>query len=233
MNNLAIIPARSGSKGVKDKNIKLLNGLPLMGYSIKAAIDSKMYSHVMVSTDSQEYAMVAEKCGAEVPFLRSDALAQDKSSSWDAVKEVIQKYLELGIEFDTVTLLQPTSPLRDANDIQNAFKIFKEKEANSVVSVCVVEHSPLWSNVLDKDYSMVHFAESIKMNANRQMLPTYYRLNGAIYLVKISVLNDIGNLYANHCYAYVMTQKKSVDIDSMDDFEYAEYLFNKKQFDCE
>lgn len=229
MNNLAIIPARSGSKGVKDKNIKLLKGLPLMGYSVKAALESKMYSHVMVSTDSQHYAEVARQCGAEVPFLRSEALAQDKSSSWDAVKEVVQKYQELGITFDTVTLLQPTSPLRDADDIRNAFHVFEEKKANAVISVCEVDHSPLWSNILDEDHSMIHFAENIRLNSNRQMLPTYYRLNGAIYLLKITTLSKIENLYADHCYACIMSREKSVDIDSLDDFEYAEYLFRKNK----
>ncbi len=229
MNNLAIIPARSGSKGLKDKNIRLMNGLPMMGYSIKAALDSNMYSHVMVSTDSQRYADIARQCGAEVPFLRSKSLAQDKSSSWDVVKEVVRMYGELGVSFDTLTLLQPTTPLRDANDIRNAFRVFDEKDANAVVSVCEVDHSPLWSNRLDENNSMIHFAENIRVNGNRQMLSTYYRLNGAIYLLKISVLDNIDQLYSNRCYACIMSRKKSVDIDSLEDFEYAEYLFNKNK----
>lgn len=230
MNNLAIIPARSGSKGLKDKNIKKLCGIPLIGYSIKAAHDSQLFSHVMVSTDSQHYAEVAKECGAEVPFLRSESLAQDKSSSWDVVKEVVRKYEERGVLFDTLTLLQPTSPMRNSEDIIGAFKTFNEKEANSVVSVCEVDHSPLWSNILDENNSMINFADKTRVNSNRQMLPTYYRLNGAIYLMKVSVLWNIEDLYANKCYAYIMSRKKSVDIDSIEDFEYAEYLLNKKTY---
>ncbi len=229
MNNLAIIPARSGSKGLKDKNIRLMNGLPLMGYSIKAAIESNMYSHVMVSTDSQEYADIAIQCGAEVPFLRSKSLAQDQSSSWNVVKEVISMYGERGISFDTLTLLQPTTPLRDADDIRKAFRIFDEKQANAVVSVCEVDHSPLWSNILDENNSMIHFADNIRINGNRQMLSKYYRLNGAIYLIKVSILRNIEQLYANHCYACIMSRRKSVDIDTLEDFEYAEYLFKKNR----
>ena len=225
MKNLAIIPARSGSKGVKDKNIKLLNGVPMMKYSIQAALDSSMFSHVMVSTDSEQYAEIGRQCGAEVPFLRSEVLAQDQSSSWDAVKEVIEKYKNMGEVFDTLTLLQPTSPLRDSSDIQEAFRILNEKKANSVVSVCEIEHSPFWANTLDENQSMIHFAN--RGDTNRQMLPTYYRLNGAIYLMKVSTLYDVENLYSKQCYAYIMTQKKSIDNDTMDDFEYAEYLLKK------
>lgn len=225
MNNLAIIPARSGSKGVKDKNIRPLNGIPLMGYSIKAALDSKMFTHVMVSTDSERYAEVAKQCGAEVPFLRSERTSSDMASSWDAVKEVIRNYRGMGLVFDTLTLLQPTSPLRGADDIKGAFGVFETKNANAVVSVCEVEHSPLWSNVLDTDGSMIHFADKKRVNANRQMLPTYYRLNGAIYLMKVPLLQSIESLYESNCYAYIMSRQKSVDIDSLDDFEYAEYLF--------
>ena len=111
MNNLAIIPARSGSKGLKDKNIKLLNGKPLIAYSIEAAKKSEIYSHILVSTDSERYGEIAIQYGAEVPFYRSEENASDVASSWDVVKEALKKYQEMGIVFDTFTLLQPTSPL--------------------------------------------------------------------------------------------------------------------------
>ena len=119
MNNLAIIPARSGSKGLKDKNIKLLNNQPLISYTIDAANKTGIFSHVMVSTDSKVYADIAQKYGAEVPFLRSKDNSCDVASSWDVVKEVLREYAKLGITFDTVALLQPTSPLRSDKDIMN------------------------------------------------------------------------------------------------------------------
>lgn len=102
MNNLAIIPARSGSKGLKDKNIKLLNGKPLIAYSIEAAKKSGIYSHILVSTNSERYGKIAIKYGAEVPFYRSEENASDVASSWDVVKEVLKKYQEMGIEFYNV-----------------------------------------------------------------------------------------------------------------------------------
>lgn len=102
---LAVIPARSGSKGLKDKNIKLLQGIPLVGYTIKAALDSGIFDIVMVSTDSERYAEIAKKFGAEVPFLRSESTSGDRPTSWDVVKEVVEQYTEQGHKFDSITLL--------------------------------------------------------------------------------------------------------------------------------
>lgn len=228
MKCIAIIPARSGSKGLKDKNIKELNGKPLLGYSVEAALDSKLFDTVMVSTDSERYAEVARQCGAEVPFLRSEFTSSDSASSWDAVKEVIANYKKMGEEFDVLVLLQPTSPLRTANDIAEAFKVFKEKKAKSVISVCEVDHSPLWCNTLESGNSMINFAKTSRPNGNRQMLDTYYRLNGAIYMLRTSVLDNIDKLYADECYAYIMSRKSSVDVDNLDDFKYAEFLMQEK-----
>lgn len=123
MKNIAIITARSGSKGLPNKNIRLLNGKPLMAYTIEAAIKSNMFDEVFVSTDSEEYADIAKEYGASVPFLRSQENAGDSSSSWDVVKETIENYKELGKVYDTVALLQPTSPLRRAEDIVAGYKL--------------------------------------------------------------------------------------------------------------
>lgn len=105
MKNLAIIPARSGSKRLKDKNIKLLNGKPLLAYTIESARESGLFDEIMVSTDSEKYAEIARQWGANVPFLRSYELSNDTASSWDVVKDVIIRYKNLGFEFDTVALL--------------------------------------------------------------------------------------------------------------------------------
>lgn len=226
MKNLAIIPARSGSKGLKDKNIKELAGTPLIGYTIKAALKSQIFDTVMLSTDSEEYAKIAIAYGAEVPFLRSEYTSQDTASSWDVVKEVVQQYRNLGYEFDSITMLQPTSPLRDAEDIIQAHKLFCEKRANAVISVCETEHSPLWSNVIEADLSMKHFAETDRPTSYRQELGIFYRLNGAIYIVNHEALKDVDNMYTRKCYAYVMEQRHSIDIDSELDFIIAEAVMN-------
>ena len=158
MKNLAIIPARSGSKGLPDKNIKELLGKPLMAYSIEAALASGVFDEVMISTDSEKYAEIAKKCGASVPFLRSEATASDTASSWDMVTEVLNNYKKLlGREFDTFCLLQPTSPLRTAEDIRAAYDIYNQKAKFAVVSVCETEHSPLWAGQLPETCEFIDF----------------------------------------------------------------------------
>lgn len=225
--NLVVIPARSGSKGLPDKNILPLAGKPLLAYSGAAALDSGMFAEVRVSTDAECYAAVAREHGAVVPFLRSAATSSDTASSWDAVREEVDRYAAQGREFDTVTLLQPTSPLRTGKHIREAFAFFAKKRAHTVISVCETEHSPLWSFPLEPSFSLEAFGKQHKVHANRQALPTYYRLNGAIYLLDAHALCHIPAMYTDRCYAYVMEQEASVDIDSALDFAFAEFLMTR------
>lgn len=226
--NIAIIPARSGSKGLKDKNIKLLRGIPLLGYSVAAAQKSGFFDEVMVSTDSVAYAEIAQKCGAAVPFLRSTELGSDSAGSWAVVREVLKNYENLEMQFDTVCLLQPTSPLRTAEDIVGAYALLEEKQANAVTSVCLVDHSPLWSMVLPEDQSLRKFRQSILSNRQRQQLDTYYRLNGAIYIRKLEYGDSGIVIMEEPEYAYVMERSNSVDIDTLEDFQLAEFIIDKK-----
>ena len=228
MGNLAIIPARSGSKGLKDKNIKLLSGKPLLAYTIEAARESGLFDEIMVSTDSQEYADIAKQWGANVPFLRSNELSNDTASSWDAVKEVLERYKNLGTEFDTVALLQPTSPLRTSNDIIEGYNVMKVKEANFVVGVCEMDHSPLWANTLPEDLSMENFIRPEVVKVPRQNIPTYYRINGALYIVKVDYLMKTPDIYADRSFAFVMRKENSIDIDDQLDFTIAEVLISER-----
>lgn len=225
LKNIAIIPARSGSKGLKDKNIRELNGKPLLAYTIEAAIRSEQFSCIHVSTDSEEYAKIAIQYGAEVPFLRSKEMASDTASSWDTAREVLYRYKEFGQTFDTIALLQPTSPLRTEEDIKKGYQILKEKGANSVISVCEAEHSPLWCNTLPEDLSMNGFLKRDD-NAPRQALSVYYRLNGALYIVKTSILLEKKDIYQSHSFAYQMSQESSVDIDTELDFCIAKVIMD-------
>lgn len=221
--NLAIIPARSGSKGIKDKNIRLLNNKPLMVYTIEAAQQSDIFQCIHVSTDSMSYAEIAQKYDAQVPFLRSQELASDTADTWDMVRFVLNEYLKMGESFDTVTVLQPTSPLRTTQDICNAYEIFCDRKADSVISVCEAEHSPLWCNTLPQDKCMNDFLPKYA-NAPRQGLDMYYRLNGAIYMVNANVVLKKGEIYGEKSYAYIMERKHSIDIDEELDFKIAELL---------
>lgn len=227
MKNIAVIPARSGSKGLKDKNIRMINGKPLMAYSIEAAAESGVFDTVHVSTDSEQYATVAREYGAEVPFLREAKLASDTATTWDAVRFVLREYEKRGFCFDTVTVLQPTSPLRTVADIQGAYDYFQRKDANMISSVCEMDHSPLWSNTLPEDMSMRDFEDEKLAFLPRQNLPTYYRENGAIYILRTAHLFFAGNIYKDQCYAYLMDRKHSIDIDKELDFLIAETILKQ------
>lgn len=236
MKNIAIITARSGSKGLPHKNIKMLNGRPLMVWSIKAALDSGMFDTVMVSTDSEEYAKIAREYGAEVPFLRSEQTSADNSNSWDVVAEVLDNYRSLGRKFDSLTLLQPTSPLRTGEDIKAAYTLLEEKNGTAVVSVTECEHSPLLATAFGKTGS---FSENDRITLmklykekyeqydksayfRRQALPTFYRANGALYIVKVDRFENNHYIYDENCYPYTMQQENSLDIDTELDFVIAE-----------
>lgn len=228
MKILALIPARSGSKGLKDKNIKPLCGLPLCAYTINAARESGIFDEIHFSTDAQHYADIAVQYGAKVPFLRDAELASDTAGSWDVVKAVIKRYETMGKTFDAVMLLQPTVPFRNAEDIRNALELYKAKNAKAVVSVTDPEHSPLWCAPLPPDGNMRIFHERIGTLKQRQTLEKHYALNGAIYLVDIQNLMEKSDIYEEACYSYYMPRERSADIDTQEDFDWCEYLAEKK-----
>lgn len=222
---LALIPARGGSKRLPRKNLLPLAGKPLIAWTIEAAKKSKYINTVCVSTDDIELQSVALEYGAEVPFLRPAYLANDIAKSTDVAIHALDWYKQQGKVFDTLILLQPTSPLRTTEDIDNAIKLYVEKEACSVTSVCETEHSPLWTNILPSDLSMDYFIRSEIKNSRSQDLPTYYRLNGAIYIVKSDTLYDTKSFIAEKgSFAYIMSQENSIDIDTKLDFYLVESI---------
>lgn len=225
---LAIIPARSGSKGLKNKNIKEINGKPMIAYTIEAALQSGIFEDIVVSTDSKDYAQIAEKYGASVPFLRPENLATDKSSSTDVIIHMMKELEREGFTYDYFMLLQPTSPLRNSDDILNAVKLLFQKDANSIVSVSEAEHSPLLMNTLDETLCMDNFLSS-DYNKRRQELPTYYKLNGSIYLCNTKYFIQFKDFYKEKSFAYVMSQRNSVDVDSIIDFELAKVLLTSSE----
>lgn len=228
MKNLAIIPARSGSKGLKDKNIRSLCGKPLLAYSVEAALESGIFDEVMVSTDSREYADTAKRYGAKIPFLRSGGNASDTASTWDTVREVLDGYRKLGEVFDAFCLLQPTSPLRTAQDIRNACRLLEERASVAVVSVCEPEHSPLWCGTLNADGGLDGFLRR-GMERQRQALESCYRINGAIYFVHAAAFYEDDFLYRKGSYAYVMDADSSIDIDTKRDFLLAETILRERE----
>ena len=222
---IAIIPARGGSKGLPGKNIKPLLNKPLIAYTIEAAQKSKYISKIIVSTDCEKIAETAIKYGAECPCLRPKDLASDSALAIETYKFVIDKLNKEGKEqVKDFIVLQPTSPLRDTNDIDNAISMFHEKKADSVISYTPEQHPISWHKYLDEKNRFVSlFEEDIK---NRQEYQISYYPNGAIYVFKYSIILD-NTYYTKNSFAYIMEQNKSVDIDTIDDFEYAEFLLKK------
>lgn len=221
---LAVIPARGGSKGVPGKNIRDLNGKPLIAYTIEAAVVSDIFDTIIVSTDSQEIANVAVSYGVEVPFIRPDELAGDTISSDDVIRHALAYYDELGVKHTEVCKLQPTSPLRNARHLKEAYKLFRDRQADFVVSVCECEHSPLWAGIIDSDLRLDNFITEEAKRACRQDLPTYYRLNGAIYMGKVEPFLHNKSFLGRNSIAYIMNQEESIDIDNEMDFKLAEAL---------
>ncbi len=228
MHTLGIVTARSGSKGIKDKNIRKLSGKPLMAYTIESSVKCQYIDKVMVSTDSDVYADIARDYGADVPFLRSERNSTDIANSIDVLLEVLEEYQKRGMEFENIVSLQPTSPLRTCRNLDEAFRLFYDKEADSVVSVCECEYSPLLCGILSDDLNMSGFIREENLK-RRQDLAKYYRLNGAIYISKVSKLRQLKSFYGERSYAYIMGQKESIDIDTELDFEYAEFLLKNRE----
>ena len=217
---LAVIPARSGSKRLFNKNIKDLNGKPLIVWTIQAALKSAYIDKVIVSTDSEEIADISKRFGAEVPFIRPSNLSDDKTDSLSVIKHAVEFY---NSQYDIVVLLQPTSPLRNTQDIDEAFKLLNNN-TKAVVSVCKTDHSPLWSNTLSDDYCMQYFIKEDVKGKRSQDIPQYYRLNGSIYISFILDMINNNGFFGELTKAYIMPKERSVDIDDLFDFQFAEYL---------
>lgn len=226
---LAIIPARGGSKRLSGKNIKILNGKPLIAWTIEAAKKSQFITRLVCSTDTSEIAEVAKKNGAEIPFMRPKKLATDTAKAIDNYIFTIEelKKRENNIYKDFV-VLQPTSPLRKANDIDKAIDLFREKDAESVISYSEALHPPVWAKRIDNNKKIKNYFQEDVSNKNRQKIPIAYMPNGAIFVFRYSLLKNKYTYYSDETYAYVMPNERSIDIDNLIDFEFAEFIMRRE-----
>ena len=221
---LAIIPARSGSKRLPNKNILDLAGKPMVAWSIEAGLNSHYIDKVVVTSDSDKILNISKKYGANI-IKRLDVLASDSATSFDAVKHTIENTNKT---FDYVILLQPTSPLRNHRHIDEAFEILNKKKAYAIISVTEIDHSPLWSNTLPKDGSMEFFLTDEVINKRSQDLEKYYRLNGAIYICKTDRLLKEKTFFINsNIFSYIMDRESSVDIDEKIDYYTAKAIITE------
>jgi CMP-N,N'-diacetyllegionaminic acid synthase len=225
-NILALIPARGGSKGIPRKNIRLLCGKPLISYSIIEALKSEKINKVVVSTEDEEIARVSRKCGSEI-IRRPEELATDTSDSDEVITHAITVLMEGHYAPEVLVLLQPTSPLRSAKEIDAAIDIFLSHDCDSVVSVSETPHSPYWSFILEKRVLKPLFDEKY-FHTRRQDLPLTYIPNGAIYVSTPEKFVKNKGFYGKKIIPLIMSSMTSVDIDNEFDFLMAETVLNNR-----
>lgn len=227
---LAIIPARGGSKGLPNKNIKPLCGKPLIGWSIEQAQASNYIDEIFVSTDSAEIASVAESFGMKVPFLRPAELATDTSPSSGFVLHTIDYYRSQGQEFDYILLLEPTSPLRKKKDIDNAISLLKEGSIGVVSLGEVHTEHPFIVKVIEEG-KVVPFVEVDKKLTRRQELSKVYFPYGVVYLVERRYFEDKKLFYSSKSTPYFIERWQNYEIDDIYDFLCIEAILNYKKSD--
>jgi CMP-N,N'-diacetyllegionaminic acid synthase len=227
MINLAIIPARGGSKGLKNKNILPLSGKPLISYTIECAKQSIHVNHTIVSTDSLEIAKVSQDSEAEVPFIRPAELSSDTASSVDVLIHAVKEFeKETGKKVSNVILLQPTSPLRTTAQLNQAIELYLANEQTPVVSVCESESHPYYLRKISGN-QLVPYDGTTNNHLRRQDLEPVYQLNGAIYITSRDFLIEHGLIYKDKVIPYIMSKQTSIDIDDKFDFLTAEAILKE------
>ena len=221
MNYMAIIPARAGSKGLPNKNIRRINGHPIIAWSIRQALAVPSISNVLVSTDSLEIAAIAREYGAETPFIRPAELAQDDTPTEPVMTHAIDWYEAHGITHDAIILLQPTSPLRLSGSLQRAVETFEAEQCASLLSVCE-SHAFFWRKTMP-----VSASYAINSRPRRQDIDVgqrWYKETGSIYVTLIDAFKKSGNRLAEKISLFEMKEEESYEIDSEIDFSVVEAL---------
>lgn len=226
---LGIITARGGSKGIPDKNIRPLMGKPLILYTIEAARQSKFLTRCIVSTESAEIAEIARRAGADVPFLRPKELATDESLALDVLAHVITELQKKGETYDYVLMLQPTSPLRTAADIDACIELAVKNDADSVFSLKKIPDFAIQKlKKIGNGEIKPLLEEERGQSAPRHKGPDVYKRNCAIYLTRTALILK-GDQFGRKSMAYVMPEERSIDINTPTDFELAEFWLKKMQ----
>lgn len=227
---LGLINARAGSKSIKNKNIKNLHGLPLIAWTIKSSLKSKLISDLVVSSDSKRILSISKKYKVKYNFLRPDYLSKDNSKQFDVVYYMVNKLSKLGMNYDAIILLQPTFPLRSSKDIDDSIKIMKKTNADSVISV--TETNPnLPYTLYTKDYSnnLKSLFKIPKKGTNRQNLRKIYSRVGCIYLTKTKTILKNKSIYGKRIKSILIPDYRSFDIDTIHDWDLLESWIKTKK----
>ncbi len=225
---LGVITARGGSKGIPGKNIKELGGKPLIAYSIKAGSKSKLITEIIVSTDDEEIATVAKRYGGNVPFMRPSELALDRVPHLPVLQHAIREMEQRrGYRYDYCVILQPTSPFRIAEDIDETLRKLIATGAESAVTVVRVGNDhPIKIKKLDGD-RVVPYVIPEEEGMRRQDFPVAYRRSGAVYAIRRDVIMEKNRLYGDYIVGYETPKERSIDIDEPVDMIVAEYMLNE------
>ena len=228
MSNLAIITARGGSKRIPRKNIKEFCGKPIIYYSIKAALESGIFSEVMVSTDDQEIADYALQCGAKVPFMRSAATANDYATTAEVLLEVLAEYKIRGREFDISCCIYPTAPFITAEKLKISYKKLVEKQADSILPVVRFSFPPQRAFIIKNSKLCYKWPEN--RNTRSQDLEPFFHDSGQFYMFRVNRFLEIKNLIMENTLSYEVSELEVQDIDNIEDWKLAEikYQINKK-----
>lgn len=221
MRVLGLIPARGGSKGVPRKNIRLLNGKPLLAYTAESALQAKTLARVILNTEDEEIAEIGRNLGLDIPFMRPPNLAQDSTPSLAVVKHALLTLEENGEHFDAVCLLQPTNPLRRAEDIDACVKLFIESNADCVVSVLPVPHeyNPKWVFWKNGNGKMSLSTGDTEIIPRRQDLPSAFHRDGSVYITRSEIIINRGSLYGDIVQGYEISSEFSANIDTEEDWK--------------
>lgn len=224
---LAVILARQGSKRLPNKNNKIFHGKPLIVYTFEALKKSKIFNRIILSTDSKKLYNLAVKHKIDVPFIRPKKISNGDSLAIDALNHCLEHLNKKGEKYDYVQYVMPTTPLKKSIDFINAYKFFKKKKADMVISVSKVSKPKEWMNPLKKDLKMTNWTK--KRNVNSQKFENNFIINGCIYLAKWDIFYKKKNWYKQKTYAFEMPRSRSIDIDDIEDFNLAKAYFKVNQ----
>lgn len=226
---LCTICARGGSKGVKNKNIKEINGKPLIAYTIEQAKASKLFEHIVISTDSDDIAKVAKKFGAEVFFKRSVEMASDAAGKLDVIKDAFVRSEEYyNTKFDYLIDLDATSPLRSVEDIINSFSQFKKDNNDNLITAMPSRRSPYFNLVEQDENGKVYLSKKLDNGiVRRQDAPKSYDMNASIYIWKRDIILKENSIFLDKTGLYIMPEERSIDIDNELDFKLVEFLIKE------
>lgn len=228
MNTLYLIPARGGSKGIPGKNIKLLNGKPLIEYSIEVARQFAPDKDICLSTDDPKIIDVAESLGLKVPFLRPAEFATDKCGTYEVLLHAVDFYASKGINYDTLVLLQPTSPFRSAEDVQGCLNLYTP-DVDIVVSVKEAASNPYYNAFETDENGFLHISKGDGKYVRRQDAPKVWEYNGAVYVINVDSLRKMRLGEFLHRKMYEMSLAHSLDLDTLTDWLVAETILKEKE----